>query len=105
MKNGNDFTPGPWAIKPMKDKLYVESEYINALTPFVCDTQRESCMSDEERETCDANAHLIAAAPAMLEALEAIEPMTWNDSPLLKVYAKEIEQLRAAIAQAKGEGR
>ena len=31
------------------------------------------------------------------KALEAIAPMFDNDSPLLKVYAKEIEQARNAI--------
>lgn len=46
---------------------------------------------------------LHAAAPDMLEALKAIEPMTWNDSPLLSVYRDEIKQLQAAIAKAKGE--
>jgi len=51
-----------------------------------------------------ANAEFIVRAcnayDDMLEALKAIEPMTWNDSPLLKIYAKEIEQLRAAITKA-----
>lgn len=53
-------------------------------------------------EEMAANARLIAAAPDLLAALEAILPMFDNDSPLLTVYDAEIKQARAAIDKAKG---
>ncbi len=40
-------------------------------------------------------------AVSLLEALEAIAPMFDNDSPLLTVYATEIDRARVALAQAK----
>lgn len=43
------------------------------------------------------------AAPAMLEAVKALDPMFDNDSPLLRVYAAEIRAARALLAKVKGE--
>ena len=93
-------TPGPWKVEPMGKQLYIETEYKSALTPFVCDMQFPDCQSDEERETAQANATLIAAAPAMYEALKASllaipDGMTSNTSPIC-------QQIRAALAQAEG---
>ncbi len=52
----------------------------------------------------DSNAHLIAAAPDLLAALEAILPMTGapHDYTIGDVW-KAQEQARAAIAKAKGD--
>ena len=69
-------TPGPWKVEPMGKQLYIETEYKSALTPFVCDMQFPDCQSDEERETAQANATLIAAAPELLEELK--ETLTYH---------------------------
>ena len=52
--------------------------------------------------TQEANARLIASAPELLEALKNLVSMGWNDSPLCKVYEKEIQAAEKAIAQAEG---
>ena len=50
-------------------------------------------------------AHLIAAAPGLLAALEAILPVFDNDGTSIyaKVYAKEIKAAEKAIAKAGGK--
>lgn len=64
------------------------------------DRAKRERTSDEELQ---ANANLIAAAPDLLAAFEAIAPMFDNDSPLLTVYRAEIAAVQAAIAKAKGQ--
>lgn len=93
-------TPGPWTIKPMGDKLYIESLAENPLTPFVCDTQYESCQSDEERETCQANATLIAATSEMVETLEYLENILSEQSE--KTFELELTRIRYTLNKAKG---
>lgn len=45
-------------------------------------------------------AKLIAAAPDLLEALQRLQPILWNDGPLVEAY-RDIEKLvEAAIARA-----
>lgn len=79
-------TPGPW--------FYAESE---VGTPFV-DSESVGDLSavalplDEQK----ANAHLIAAAPDLLEALEDLLP--WLED------ARMADGARAAIAKARGQG-
>jgi len=90
-------TPGPWEIKRHFDSCY---RYISA-PEHIALAQVVWCVEEEERSpVCEANAHLIAAAPELLEALEN----------LLKVHEGEGgtqhhagDMARAAIAKAKGE--
>lgn len=94
-------TPGPWAIfdAGRDDNLFVEG------IGSVCKIARKG-PDGRNRELEMANARLIAAAPEMLEALEAIRTLSaYMISPgggagtLMK-----IEQLAdAAIRKAKGE--
>jgi len=46
----------------------------------------------------------LQAARVMLAALEAIEPLSSNDHPVLKVYGSEFDAVRNAISQAKAAG-
>jgi len=90
-------TPGPWEIKRHFDPGYkfISAQKHTALAQVVWR------MEDEDRSpVCEANAHLIAAAPELLEALQN----------LLKVHEGEGgtqhhagDMARAAIAKAKGE--
>jgi hypothetical protein len=45
---------------------------------------------------------LIAAAPEMLEALKAIQPILWNDGPLVAAYQDAGRLIESALAKAEG---
>ena len=51
----------------------------------------------------EANAHLIAAAPQMLEALETADALIHRLLMGADYAQKEVEEIRAAIRAAKGE--
>lgn len=111
----NKHTPGPWTIHNGGSSEY----YIKADNWVIAETcKSHATMSSTE----SANAHLIAAAPDMLEALEgaverlrsawaAIEHLRDHAPDTLKKLAEEemdeIEQfgptMDRAIAKARGE--
>jgi len=87
-------TPGPWEIKRHYDSGYknISAQKHTALAQVVW------CMEDEDRSPeCEANAHLIAAAPELLEALERVKATG------VFLGAIPQEMMDAAIAKAKGE--
>jgi hypothetical protein len=95
-------TPGPWALSPYRE--HQSAVVMQAGTPrMVCEVYGYSDLPDNA-----ANARLIAAAPALLEAL--VNLLDWapdksSDGPdwlKVKVHANDIERARAAIALAKG---
>lgn len=89
-------TPGPWEITRSFDPGYknISAPKHTALAQVVW------CMEDEERSPmCEANAHLIAAAPELLEALEALVA----DESKEYIPTRLWDAARAAIAKAKGE--
>lgn len=91
-------TPGPWEIKPEEvDKHYIRIrgtrlgrrfKVANVLTPFY-----EGVLARDAQET-RANAHLIAAAPELLEALMDISR-----------GCVDMGKVNAAVAKALGEGK
>ena len=93
--NNQKHTPGPWRIE-MKDnymKLYMPASRLDG------DVARGY--------VGEANARLIAAAPELLEACEAlarlcerfgVNPVTVSGGP------SSLDRARAAIAKAEGEG-
>ena len=97
-------TLGPWEIKAEEvDKHYIRIrgtrlggrfKVANVLTPFY-----EGVHEREANET-RANAKLIAAAPELLEALQAVLSK-WTFGPAYN--APEFVAARAAIAKALGE--
>ena len=91
----SNHTPGPWEIKRHFDPGYknISAQKHTALAQVVW------CMEDEDRSPeCEANAHLIAAAPDLLEALEKVFTVMNDDMPVgLRKVCYE------AIAKAKGE--
>ena len=91
----SNHTPGPWEIKRHFDPgfKFISAQKHTALAQVVWR------MEDEDRSPdCEANAHLIAAAPDLLEALEKVFTVMNDDMPVrLRKVCYE------AIAKAKGE--
>lgn len=83
-------TPGPWKVERGNQAIYVSAEGGAVARVFPSD------LSD------DGNAQLIAAAPELLEALEAMREFCdsndWGSVP------RHLERsIRDALAKAKGE--
>ena len=86
----SEHTPGPWRPLPAMDG------HIEAKCGLIAKAYRDSIDADDL--PVEANARLIAAAPEMLEALEAIA------SPLLRDIPHDVREIaRAVIAKATGE--
>jgi hypothetical protein len=88
-------TPGPWYVEGSKyDYDIIASEYRTIAKVF---EDRESKYDPEFKAGIGkANAHLIAAAPELLEAAKRVASNTYFS------VDDEFEQLRAAIAKAEG---
>ena len=104
-------TPGPWAIAYMSQSDYTHL-YIThdsqtrsqIIADLHCPVSINSEGETYSNENKQANARLIAAAPELLEALEACERYihaTMSDDNLAGIH--EADFARAAIAKAKGE--
>lgn len=98
------FTKGPWAVKTHESK-FMPGQIIQ---DGVCGPDGEQIRVDgvtlTSSEEAKANAHLIAAAPDLLEAVETLldcfvnDPLGWMDSSDIA-----IEKAYDAIHKAKGE--
>lgn len=95
-------TPGPWEViksgRAPTDKMFIRrtwtgGQYVAEIKPSV----------NDDPEEMSANARLIAAAPALLAALEAIceVPSRYDVCP--NIAMEMYDQARAAINKAKGE--
>lgn len=95
MSNDTTFTPGPWVV--------CDTWYASLIAPAndtkVCIAQTGNWLVNEKSEQ-EANARLIAAAPALYEALSRLsavaEMTTFSDS-----YPAECEAARAALQSVK----
>lgn len=99
-------TPGPWTVEdPMDFELsIVEANKETYEWRFIASIPlNDDDDADIPRATAEANAQLIAAAPDLLEAaqamLEALGYFGAQDSPLDRVRVK----MKAAIAKAEGQ--
>lgn len=111
MSESNKFTPGPWEV--VEDIRYEdkESQYTAGFDIFNFDGTSvvgcEGISGDSEKER--ANAILIAAAPDLLEALEAILPLVPRTSASeggASKYSENVkaaDMVRAAINKARGQ--
>jgi hypothetical protein len=96
--NKTKFTPGPW-IKRGKGTIETSG---GAEVASVMDGQM---LDRVDHETQEANAHLIAAAPELYEALEELHAQQ-NGPPLEKYktrWEKAMRKTEAALAKARGE--
>jgi len=100
-------TPGPWVV-------CIEDDSDAAVTIFAASQLRDGRIAADEWDDCiaiaglnhnesEANAHLIAAAPAMLAALRAMVGVTINSGQVSDDMAPALEMALAAIKQATGE--
>jgi hypothetical protein len=84
-------TPGPWVA--IDHEIFADNQSRNIADVWIS-------FANIEDEEAKANARLIAAAPDLLEALEAFaeyaEKGTWGS-------LDPVTQARAAIAKAKGD--
>lgn len=110
----NKHTKGPWSVPHMAnsdvdcDCKYVLSEgYMGSICTISVDNGKPITAGGNDSPPlaeARANAHLIAAAPVLLEALESLiglyDSGTISDYQLTKEY---MSLARAAIKQAKGE--
>lgn len=91
-------TPGPWKAHVDDGGIWVEPP--NPNEPVICDiVLRANAASTLSAVEDEANANLIAAAPEMLEALEA--SLAYVDIRVFGWLEYE-KQVRAAISKAKG---
>ena len=97
-------TPGPWAVEDSIDGPIVYSEKTEVI---ISDCKNFAVPSGSIHEQCSANARLIAAAPDLLDALEAMLAHTACIDPTQGYIPEDdfsaVKQARAAISKAKGE--
>ncbi|KKK54540.1 hypothetical protein LCGC14_3083710, partial [marine sediment metagenome] len=90
-------TPGPWGwVRNTRGNVVLVSkaESWGPVAEILMDHSKYT------PELQDANAQLIAAAPAMLEALKATWPCVLRDAD---GYDDHLAQVKAALAQALGQ--
>ena len=93
------WTPGPWYVSNMSEIFHGD------------DCNLADCWSvhaDIDEDECEANAHLIAAAPDMYDALESAEEsiatfIGVHGYPTDSGAGEILRQVSAALAKARGE--
>lgn len=98
MKN-QKHTPGPWTLTKNfhHDRFNLKAA---SRETFIGDITIDRHHADFTPEEAVANAHLIAAAPEMLEALESV----LNDNRLMNAMSRNQARLILdAMAKARGE--
>ena len=98
--SGTKHTAGPWEVLEMAiERAEYPFEFKIIGPDGGIATVENYRFNGEEYAANRANAHLIAAAPDLLEACEAFPGFT-NDATVGDAW---LAKLRAAIAKAKGE--
>lgn len=97
-------TPGPWRVEP-------DSSHFDSLTTIANGSARVAEAAGRTLAECEANAHLIAAAPDLLEALKKLQLQALQSPDLLRTEwgMQALDAARAALAKAEpslsGEGK
>lgn len=91
-------TPGPWAHHNTPTPFI----YVNAGGLPICQIYTSTAHGQSMGEQF-ANAHLIAAAPELLEALQKMLPELRGLSIVSDTAAEMLREAEAAIAKATGE--
>ena len=95
--NVTTYTPGPWRWWVTVGGARIAGRPADGSKNFVCDV-----MPPERAVSYEANARLIAAAPELLEALQAILPDAVANHIGGPDTQARIDAARAAIAKATG---
>ena len=93
------FTPGPWIIDPDETlplAVIVDDENGTGIAEISVKPRREASAE------VVANANLIAAAPELYAALDAIVGRIWEHDERTEFYKAE-DRGRATLAKARGE--
>ena len=93
-------TPGPWHVATRRIEFHSERV-------FAAGSRYIACIggSDDTVEEQKANAHLIAAVPDLLEALEDVtDRLDWLNSDDNARIMEATDKARSAIAKAKARG-
>jgi hypothetical protein len=103
-------TPGPWEIKRdighFDSATSIRAHQLVGVNPSKYELSLE-IGGWASVEKLEANARLIAAAPELLEALEAFDKAAKESTTIIGFAAKAFKLLtktRAAIAKARGQG-
>lgn len=99
------YTPGPWGFEPPTFRQVIDNF---ALRVYAEDPGEDrdftiGYVRDSDDKVRLAHARLIAAAPELLEALEAIANCLSSISYTGEVWDNELAAARTIIAKAKGE--
>lgn len=93
-------TPGPWKAADLGDSIWIEGP--NFKDNVICDMvgrEERGVLTSEDV----ANAHLIAAAPELLEALEELLKLyTETDFDVCGLDLPFVDKANALIAKTKG---
>ena len=93
-------TPGPWSVDVRQ--IVAGNGFVVASVKGPHPTAKGKEWHEDNR-FCEANAALIAAAPELLLALEAV--IRWMESPAEGPFSDyQLQQARAALAKARGRG-
>lgn len=103
-------TPGPWFVSD-EEQTIVYVKMPNGYEPGICDTAAPSITCLRQDSELIANAHLIAAAPELLDALNACLPFMHdleheNHEDMSVGIFKDLElsaafeKMKAALAKA-----
>lgn len=104
------WTPGPWEVYDCSGTQMEKSRYENgAFQVFSDDCDHHAVADCSCNHTCrmedeiEANAHLIAAAPELYDALEVALVVLENMEAYGVGRLHAADQARAALAKARGE--
>ena len=109
------WTPGPWVYRPEEfdDWGVVRgSDVGDGWATYICQAKDQRVDEAGENEArrngidpWESNAHLIAAAPELYEALDdVVKMLDDNEVPIsYEYYCTALEPARAALAKARGE--
>lgn len=105
------FTPGPWVAGEVRYAGRVRLVQHDGARGFVAEVQAPVVRDELDETTRDANAHLIAAAPEMLDALRfaeidlerLIDRIDRTGAAVATGHSVVVvDRVRAAIAKAEG---
>lgn len=105
------WTPAPWrVVRPNHNpkEVYVRDDGgLIAQGPFPTHWEGQDERFAKEVDQYEANAHLIAAAPDLAEALEklinSLENTTWSSWQATDKFMPHLDAARSALSRAKGE--